>query len=882
MAISFTFNPFTGNFDAIDTVTLAPVGSSPNANAGTISGDNTLTLEPANTSFPGVLLAADWNTFNNAATLVTTPRNPNLVFAGPASGSAASPTFRTLVSADIPDLSALYVTQSEVGQPNGVASLDGSGKVPSSELPSTLLEYQGLWNPATNTPILQDSTGINAYVYQVSMAFPGPIIGLNSPTMVNFQVGNLVIYSSAAGEWQQADSLTGVTSVNGSVGAVTVNAINQLTGDGTAGPASGSQSQALTLTTVNSNVGTFGTASAVGTFTVNAKGLITAASSTTISLPTTQLTGTLQAAQFPALTGDVTTTAGSLATSLVATSNATLTTLSALTTASSLASVGTITTGTWNATTIAILHGGTGVTTLPTTANASAFAAWDSNKNLYANSFIESLTTTATAGTTTTLTVSSTQFQQFTGTTTQTVVLPAATTLAIGQSYTITNRSTGAITVNANGGGLIQTMIGGSQAVITVVTNGTSAGTWDSQYTQTGVVAFIQPTIQKFTSGTAQTYTTPTGVQYIKVRMVGGGGGGSGSGSADVSSDGGNGGNTTFGTSLLVANGGTGALWNSTVGSGGTASLGTGPIGTALTGGGGQGFQDAVSTTTVGLVGGQGGVSFFGGAGGGGPSGFGGGTASANTGSGGGGGGGTRTAGVTIVTGSGGGSGGYVDAIITSPLATYTYSVGTAGSAGGAGTNGTAAGAGAAGYIEVTEYYTNYSATTTTAVSANTVLAGPASGAAANPTFRALVNADLPAIISARYFSSTSTISGSYSIITYATQDYDTNSAYSGGTYTIPAGAAGKYQINAGIVMTGTSALGSSYQLAIFKNGTQINEAFELSPGSAAPTVDVVIADILNCAASDTITIRALSGATTPTIVSSNFRNFFSIARIGS
>lgn len=44
--------------------TLAPVGAIPNTDGGTIVG-NTLTLQPANTSFPGVLTAADWNTFNN-------------------------------------------------------------------------------------------------------------------------------------------------------------------------------------------------------------------------------------------------------------------------------------------------------------------------------------------------------------------------------------------------------------------------------------------------------------------------------------------------------------------------------------------------------------------------------------------------------------------------------------------------------------------------------------------------------------------------------------------------------------------------------------------------------------------------------------------------
>ena len=38
-----------------------------------------------------------------------TTRNANLVLAGPASGSAAAPTFRSLVSDDIPDLSSIYL-----------------------------------------------------------------------------------------------------------------------------------------------------------------------------------------------------------------------------------------------------------------------------------------------------------------------------------------------------------------------------------------------------------------------------------------------------------------------------------------------------------------------------------------------------------------------------------------------------------------------------------------------------------------------------------------------------------------------------------------------------------------------------------------------------
>lgn len=60
---------------------------------------------------------------------------------------------------------------------------------------------------------------------------------------------------------------------------------------------------------------------------------------------------------------------------------------------------------------------------------------------------------------------------------------------------------------------------------------------------------------------------------------------------------------------------------------------------------------------------------------------------------------------IQITGGPGGGSGAFIDAIITSPGATYPYTIGASGTAGNAGTNGTGGGAGAPGYIEVTEYY---------------------------------------------------------------------------------------------------------------------------------------------------------------------------------
>lgn len=100
-------------------------------------------------------------------------------------------------------------------------------------------------------------------------------------------------------------------------------------------------------------------------------------------------------------------------------------------------------------------------------------------------SLFRGITTTATAAGTTTLVASSKQYQQFTGVTTQTVVLPDATTLVTPATQTTTprrfdifNRSTGVITVNFNGGTLAATVPADSQRYFLLVNGSTAAGTW--------------------------------------------------------------------------------------------------------------------------------------------------------------------------------------------------------------------------------------------------------------------------------------------------------------------------------------------------------------------------------------------------------------------
>lgn len=92
---------------------------------------------------------------------------------------------------------------------------------------------------------------------------------------------------------------------------------------------------------------------------------------------------------------------------------------------------------------------------------------------------IEGVTTTATAAGTTTLTKDSETIQVFTGATTQSVVLPDATTLPNGRRFEIKNRSTGTVTVKYNDASTVRTVIGNMQANFILRSNGTTNGTWD-------------------------------------------------------------------------------------------------------------------------------------------------------------------------------------------------------------------------------------------------------------------------------------------------------------------------------------------------------------------------------------------------------------------
>jgi hypothetical protein len=181
---------------------------------------------------------------------------------------------------------------------------------------------------------------------------------------------------------------------------------------------------------------------------------------------------------------------------------------------------------------------------------------------------------------------------------------------------------------------------------------------------------FAAPTPAVFDSGTSATYTTPAGTLYLRVTITAGGGGGAGGGTS--AGNGGTGGTTSFGSFTVV--GGGGGQVAPSAGIGGTGGTGICNLGRSA---------GSVAGNTVAITPTPGGASIYG--------------AGPAVGGGGAGGGGASNA------GPGGGGGESCDMIITSPAATYTYTVGTGG-AGGTTSNGGPGIAGSSGRVKIIAY----------------------------------------------------------------------------------------------------------------------------------------------------------------------------------
>ena len=111
------------------------------------------------------------------------------------------------------------VNSSIIGQANGVASLDSNGKLPLSQLDSSVvgaLNYQGTWDASTNAPAIIPSTGTKGHYYVVSVAGDTTING-----HTNWTVGDIIAFNGSVWNQIQGDT-SDVSSVFGRTGAVTL------------------------------------------------------------------------------------------------------------------------------------------------------------------------------------------------------------------------------------------------------------------------------------------------------------------------------------------------------------------------------------------------------------------------------------------------------------------------------------------------------------------------------------------------------------------------------------------------------------------------------------------------------------------------------------
>jgi hypothetical protein len=216
MAINVTHSKVSTIPDGDDTSLIRPSDWNDDhviAGLGTMAEQNANAVAITGGTISGVTLPA-----SNITGTVTVPQGgtgaTTLTGYVKGTGTTAMTASSTIPNTDITGLGT--ASTKDAGVANGVATLDGTGKVPISELPASVLgalSYQETWNASTNTPTLTSSVGTKGYYYVVNVAGSTNLNGIT-----DWVVGDWAVFNGTA--WQKVDNTDAVTSVNGYTGTV--------------------------------------------------------------------------------------------------------------------------------------------------------------------------------------------------------------------------------------------------------------------------------------------------------------------------------------------------------------------------------------------------------------------------------------------------------------------------------------------------------------------------------------------------------------------------------------------------------------------------------------------------------------------------------------
>lgn len=289
----------TGDQDLSSYATTASVTS------GLATKQNSLTLTTTGTSGAASLVGSTLNIPNYATgggsvSDASTTTKGIVQLAGDLAGTAASPTVPGLAGKE-PTITAGTTAQYYRGDKswqtlNQDAVPDGTTNKAYTASDKTRLANTSGTNTGdqtipTSLPPNGTATG------DLSGSYPAPTVAKINGTALSGLATGILKNTTSTGVPSiavAADFPTLNQSTTGSAATLTTGRTIAITGDlaYTSPTFNGSANvtAAGTLATVNANVGTFGSATASSTVTVNAKGLVTAASATTIQIPESQVT----------------------------------------------------------------------------------------------------------------------------------------------------------------------------------------------------------------------------------------------------------------------------------------------------------------------------------------------------------------------------------------------------------------------------------------------------------------------------------------------------------------------------------------------------------------------------------------------------------------